>query len=218
MEPNHQKIIDAATSFAREKMRVLHASHGWDHVSRVVNLAHMIALTEPHADPFIVKISSLLHDIARPDEARSGGSICHAEMGCRMAFDFLKQSGVDQATASHIAQCILSHRYRNSHTPETIEAKILYDADKLDSIGAVGIGRAFLFSGEVGAKLHNPDINIDATNAYSEEDTAYREYTVKLRFVKERMLTAEGKRIALERDRLMELFFKRIDEEVRGLL
>ncbi len=213
-----QAIIEKSVIFSKEKMSSLHASHGWDHVHRVVNLAERISLTEPHADPFIVKVAALLHDIARPDEALSGGSVCHAELGSTIARDFLLSCGLDKSAADHISQCILTHRFRKHRTPETIEARILYDADKLDSIGAVGIGRAFLFSGEVGAKLHDPDADHDKTRAYSEDDTAFREYTVKLRFVKDRMLTAEGKKIAEERDRFMELFFRRIDDEVRGRL
>ena len=80
--------------------------------------------------------------------------------------------------------------------PETTEAKILFDADKLDSIGAVGIGRAFLFAGEVGARLHNKDRDLSPTKPYTKEDTAYREYMVKLRHSREKMLTKEGRRIA----------------------
>jgi uncharacterized protein len=133
-----------------------------------------------------------------------------------MAYDFLTDNGLTAERADRIRLCILSHRYRNNHAPDSIEAKILYDADKLDSIGAVGIGRAFLFSGEVGARLHNSDIDINLTKAYSKEDTAYREYMVKLRFIRDNMLTAEGKRMADERDRFMVKFFDRLQEEVKG--
>ncbi len=87
----------------------------------------------------------------------------------------------------------------------------------MDSIGAVGIGRAFLFAGEVGAKLHNKGIDLDKTHAYSEEDTAYREYWVKLRFIKDRILTAEGRRLAQQRHAFMEGFFSQLDEETEGL-
>jgi uncharacterized protein len=211
-------IVEKTIIFSRQKMISLRASHGWDHVQRVVNLAERISRTEPGSDPLIVKMAALLHDIARSDEAHSGGSVCHAELGSKMAYDFLITSGLGSDPADHVARCILTHRFRKNLVPESIEAKILYDADKLDSIGAVGIGRAFLFSGEVGATLHDPDADHENTRAYSEEDTAFREYTVKLRFVKDRMLTAEGKKIAEERDRFMELFFRRIDDEVRGRL
>ncbi|MBN2158715.1 MAG: HD domain-containing protein [Spirochaetes bacterium] len=197
-------------------MSRLHSSHGWDHVERVANLAEHIATSEEEADVFIVKTAAVLHDIARIDEVESGGRTCHAERGSRMAYDFLITQGLEADRADQIRRCVLAHRYRNEHAPKTIEAKILYDADKLDSIGAVGIGRAFLFSGEVGARLHNPDIDINLTQAYSKEDTAYREYMVKLRHISGKMLTAGGRRMAEERHRFMVEFFERLQREVRG--
>jgi uncharacterized protein len=218
MNQQEQHIIDTAITFAKERMSRLHSSHGWDHVERVMRSAEKIAATEKDADRFIVMVAAILHDIARIDEVDSTGNNCHAERGSRMAYDFLTASGLAAECAERIRLCILSHRYRNDHAPDSIEAKILYDADKLDSIGAVGIGRAFLFSGEVGARLHNSDIDVNLTKAYSKEDTAYREYIVKLRFIRDNMLTAEGKHMADERDRFMVKFFDRLQEEVKGVL
>lgn len=217
MNQQEEQIINAATSFAKERMSRLHSSHGWDHVERVAGLADTIASSEKNADLFIIRVAAILHDIARIDEAGSAGTQCHAERGSQIAYDFLIASGMDTKRADHVRRCILAHRYRNNHAPDTIEAMILYDADKLDSIGAVGIGRAFLFSGEVGARLHNPDIDVNLTEAYGKEDTAYREYIVKLRHIRDRMLTAEGRRLAEERHRFMVEFFNRLRDEVKGL-
>jgi uncharacterized protein len=211
-----EQIISRSLEFARQMMKDLRSSHGWDHVQRVVVLADRIARAEK-ADGFIVKIAAILHDIAREDENRSNGSICHAERGSEISYKFLIEQGLDGKRAKHIAQCIREHRFRNSERPSTIESMALFDADKLDSIGAIGIGRAFLFSGEVGAKLHNNDVDILSTRAYTEEDTAYREYAVKLQYIKDRMMTSEGKRIALERNDFMEEFFKRLQEESQGI-
>ena len=88
----------------------------------------------------------------------------------------------------------------------------------MDAIGAVGIARAFQFAGEVGAKLHIPDIDPNTTKSYSEEDTGYREYKVKLSRIKGRMLTAEGRRIATGRHEFMEEFFERFLHEHEGKL
>jgi uncharacterized protein len=217
MDQQEQRIIDLAIAFAKARMSRLHSSHGWDHVERVRRTAEKIAVTEKDADLFIVEASAILHDVARIDEVDSTGNDCHAEKGSRMAYDFLAANGLDEVRADRIRLCILSHRYRNEHVPDSIEAKILYDADKLDSIGAVGIGRAFLFSGEVGARLHNPDIDINLTRAYSKEDTAYREYMIKMRFIRDKMLTAEGRRLAEERHRYMAQFFERLQDEVKGV-
>ena len=218
MDKEEQHIIDMAITFAKDRMRRLHSSHGWDHVERVMQTAERIAATEKDADLFIVEVSAILHDIARIDEVESTGNDCHAEKGSRTAYDFLTAHGLGKERADRIRLCILSHRYRNDQVPDSIEAKILYDADKLDSIGAIGIGRAFLFSGEVGARLHNPDIDINLTKAYSKEDTAYREYMMKMRFIRDKMLTAEGRRLAEERHRYMAQFFDRLQDEVKGVL
>lgn len=189
--------------------------HGPDHIERVHALAlHIGRLMNARLD--VLSAAALLHDIGRPHETREKGRICHAEKGAELAGDILKDCGLSPEKISAILHCIASHRYRNNREPLTVEAQILYDADKLDSIGAVGIGRAFLFAGQVGAKLHNRHSNIDNTESYSVEDTAYREFRVKLCKIKDRMLTAEGKRLARERHEFMELFFNRLQQEISG--
>lgn len=210
-----QKIIEASIRYAKEQMADVQPSHGFDHVKRVVENAKHIAEYEKNADIFIVTVSAILHDIARHEQDKSEGKICHAQIGSKMAKDFLLTLKLDSQKANHIEQCILTHRFRKNNRPETIEAKILFDADKLESTGAIGIGRAFLFAGEIGAKLHNPDISLQDTFSYSDEDTAYREFLVKLRKVKDSMLTKRGREIALSRHNFMEAFFAQLTNEVR---
>ena len=212
----NETIIKKSREFAQLKMAALRPSHGWDHAERVADTALRICAKERKADRFIVETASILHDIARHEEDESGGKICHAEAGSRIAYDFLVREGLDRERADHVRKCILTHRYRNEIHPESLEAKIVFDADKIDSLGAVGIGRAFLFSGEVGARLHNHDIDVTATEAYSREDTAYREFMVKLRFLKKSMLTRAGKKIARARHRYMKKFFRRLAGEIAG--
>lgn len=205
------KIMDNARQFFSESR----GSHDWDHTMRVHNLCMHIGEKE-NADMEILRISALLHDIARGQEDRCNGKICHAEAGAAMARELLSRLSMDNTMIDQIVHCIETHRFRGEKIPVSKEAKILFDADKLDSIGAVGIGRAFLFAGEIGAKLHNNDVDISKTQQYSADDTAYREYMVKLRNVRERMLTEEGKRMAEERHNFMVNFFERLDKEVDG--
>jgi len=206
-----------------EKLRVIsHAyclaeggCHGPDHTERVHNLAlHIGRLMGARLD--ILSAAALLHDIGRSEEMQSKGKVCHAAKGAEMARDILTGLGFAKETQREIIHCIEAHRYRNDKAPESLEAKILFDADKLDSIGAIGIGRAFLFAGQVGARLHNRGVIVENTSSYSVEDTAYREFLVKLCKVKDKMLTPEGKRLAEERHEFMELFFRRLDREIHG--
>ncbi|MPN27175.1 putative protein YedJ [bioreactor metagenome] len=125
----------------------------------------------------------------------------------------LREAGFDDVLTGQVSAAVLTHRYRARRMPATQEARIVYDADKLDSLGAVGIGRAFLFAGRVGARLHNTEAEAVNSPAYSREDTAYREYLVKLRKLPDGMLTDPGKAIARERAAFMDEFFRRLNAE-----
>ena len=161
--------------------------------------------------------AALLHDIGRNKESRSRGSVCHAELGASMAKPILTKLGYDTNTIEAICHCIRAHRFRSSTRPASLEAKILFDADKLDSIGAIGIGRAFLFAGQIGARLHNAELDPADTDPYSTEDTAYREFQVKMSRVKGQMLTPIGQEIARTRHHFMEDFFSQLNKEIYGI-
>jgi len=190
--------------------------HGPDHTERVhKTVLHIGRLMGAQLD--VLSAAALLHDIGRRYETMEQGKICHAEKGAELARDILNKLAFAPKLIDEIAHCIEAHRYRGNKIPQTLEAKILYDADKLDSIGAVGIGRAFLFAGQTGARLHNEsDVDILACKPYSKEDTAYREFKIKMSKVKDRMLTPEGKRLAEERHDFMEVFFERLERETKG--
>ncbi|MBW2221482.1 MAG: HD domain-containing protein [Deltaproteobacteria bacterium] len=192
-------------------------SHDWEHTERVYNLCIHIG-KEEKADIEILKLAAILHDIGREYQDKTNGRVCHAEKGALLARELLGKHAMDKVRIDKVIHCIECHRFRGDRIPQSKEAKVLYDADKLDSIGAVGIGRAFLFAGEVGAQLHNIDVDVEKTEPYTKEDTAYREFMVKLKKVKDKMLTEEGKRIAEERHAFMEEFFDRLNKEVEGNL
>ena len=190
-------------------------SHDWYHTERVYALCMHIGKKE-QADLEVLKLAALLHDIGREFQDRTNGRVCHAEKGASVARKLLEKYGAAEKLIARVVHCIECHRFRGDKLPQTTEAKVLYDADKLDSIGAVGIGRAFLFAGEIGAHLHKNGVTIENTEPYTKEDTAYREFMVKLRKVKDKMLTTEGKRIAEKRHSFMEEFFQRLSREVEG--
>ena len=179
--------------------------HGLDHSERVLHTALYLGRTLG-ADLHILAAAALLHDIGRSEESASRGAICHARRGAELARPILQELGYESKVTHAICHAINAHRFRGSVEPETLEARILFDADKLDSIGAVGIGRAFLFAGQIGARLHNPEQDHSRTSSYSLEDSAYREFQVKLSQVKDQMLTESGRRLAQERHDFMLTF------------
>jgi uncharacterized protein len=207
--------LEDIIQYAKNAFASARGSHDWDHTERVYRLCMRIGQAEG-ADLEVLAVAAFLHDVGRPYEDESKGAICHATKGAEIAKALLMASPLPEEKKENIVHCIESHRFRGNHAPETLEAKTLFDADKLDSIGAIGIGRAFLFAGEVGAKLHNPEADLRNTRPYTEEDTAYREFKLKLSKIKERMLTPEGRRIAEERHAFMEGFFKRFQQEYDG--
>jgi uncharacterized protein len=192
-------------------------SHGPDHSERV--LRNCIAIGQQmQANLALLVPAALLHDIGRKEESMSRGKICHAQRGADLAAPLLQELGYPPAEIKAICHCIRTHRFRNcTLRPASLEAQILYDADKLDSIGAIGIGRAFLFAGQIGARLHNPDIDHTATASYSLEDTAYREFCVKLSCVRDQMLTPVGKKMAEQRHAFMQTFFDQLSRETDGI-
>ena len=208
-------VIDRIRGEVEPIFARLRGSHDWEHTLRVERLCRQIGPREG-ADPLTLALAACLHDIGRHEQDQSRGAVCHAQRGAEMAAVILAAHGLAQSIQANVLHCIRSHRYRSGEHPQTIEAKVLFDADKLDAIGAVGVARAYLFAGEVGARLHNPDNDIDDTAPYSRDDTGYREYRLKLRHIKDRMLTVEGRRLAAARHRVMVAFFERFVAEIEG--
>lgn len=209
------RILEAVRLEAKSYFRSARGSHDWDHTERVFKLCLRIGRKE-RADLEVLRLAALLHDIGREAEDRTNGRVCHAERSAELARRILKKHGIDEKRTAEVVRCIETHRFRGEHVPDSLEGKVLFDADKLDSLGAIGIGRAFLFAGEVGAQLHNPNIIVGETRPYTREDTAYREFLVKLRKIKGRIFTREGRKIARDRHFYMAEYFKRLNREVIG--
>jgi len=191
------------------------SAHDFDHVWRVVRLAEHLAQREG-ADVDIVRAAALLHDIGL-DQGRAG----HETSAAQRAKDILREHGYAEAALDAIAHAIEAHRFRSGPTPRTLEAQVLFDADKLDSIGAIGVARAFAFSGHRGQKLWAdvpPDYvdPPDGREADPRQHTAVHEFHVKLKQIKDRLLTATGRAIAEKRHAYMVGFYEQLDREVNG--
>lgn len=203
---------------ARSYYHEAESGHDFDHVLRVLALAERLARAEG-ADLEIVRAAALLHDIARSDEDESRGDD-HAAMAAERARAILRERGMAPERVEAVAHAIAAHRFRGSAIPQTLEAKVLFDADKLDSIGAIGIARAFAISGALKQRLWG-EVAADAVatrNQRNSSHTAVAEFAVKLSKVRERVFTQSARQIADERHTYMAAFFERLEHEVNGEL
>jgi uncharacterized protein len=190
--------------------------HDFDHILRVLALAERIGAAEG-ADMDVLRTAALLHDAGR-DEAEAAG-LDHAEFAAVRAREIL--AGQPDEKVGAVVDAIIAHRFRTGPPPKSLEGRVLFDADKLDAIGAIGVARAFAYSGRAGKRLWAP-VADDYVVRWQEgrarvgEHTAVHEFVVKLSRLQDRMFTSEGRRIARERHTSMAEFYARLADEVAG--
>jgi len=200
--------------------------HGFDHVLRVYHLAEYIAICE-RADLEIVLAAVLLHDIdaAQMSENNRRGKAearlqrkQHHHASSEFAAQILQQEDWQPARISAVQHCILSHRFRDGcKQPQTLEARVLYDADKLDAIGAVGVARALAFALQAGQPVYTSPSSKFLKSGHlepGEPHSAYHEYQFKLRKLKAGISTPTGKQLAEKRHRLMQDYFENLAAEM----
>jgi len=121
--------------------------HGFLHVERILNLCLQLG-KHLDANLLILEIAALMHDIGRKYKNETSSSKNHAELSAEMAFKFLNSYDfkLSQDDFDNIIHCIRSHSFSNKSNPQTLEAKILSDADKLDALGAIGLYRTISFT------------------------------------------------------------------------
>lgn len=190
------------------------AAHDFDHVLRVTRLAERIAQAEG-AEMAVVRAAALLHDVPVA-EGRSAHHLAAADF----AGKFLADLGMEPAQIENVVHCIQAHRFRDqSIQPQTLEARCLYDADKLDSIGAIGVGRAFAFAGSHDSRLWTePVAGVPGDDAKptGADYTPVHEFVYKLQRLLATLHTQTARRIGQERHAFMATFFAQLDREMVG--
>jgi uncharacterized protein len=221
VEERHKKIIEIV------EQKLTCSAHNLDHVFRVYNLCLLLAKYEKDVDLEILIPSALLHDIARVEESQDKtGKIDHAVLGSIMAEDILRKLEYEEEKIEKIKHCIVAHRFRTGNEANSIEAKILFDADKLDVIGASGIARTFMLAGQFGQRL----IDNDSVNEYMNSNTVengrlkdvskhtpFIEYEVKFKKIPNKLYTEKAKEIGRERLKFMDEYFNRLKSEINGI-
>lgn len=180
--------------------------HGLSHVLRVYRLCERIG-REENADLRILRAAALLHDVEGDVDLRED----HQLAAARFAEGVLRKEDWDEEDIQAVTHCIRSHRFRdNREEPQTLEAQILFDADKLDAIGAVGVARAVAYAVRAGMDVFappSPHYLKTGELAEGESQTVAHEYLFKLRRIKDRIYTTTGRSLAEARHQRLEDFF-----------
>lgn len=204
--------------FIRRKFTAEGSGHDYWHMYRVWQLAKRIAATEEGVDMFMLELAALLHDIA--DWKFHDGD---EQAGPRAAREWLTGLAVDEDVIKRIEDIILNVSFKGAGVETkmaTIEGKIVHDADKLDAIGAIGVGRTFAYGGAKGRLMHDPTRLAEhhgTFEAYKNNDgPTINHFYEKLLLLKDRMFTKTGKQMALRRHAFMEGFLQEFYDEWDG--
>lgn len=191
------------------------SAHDKDHIYRVLYTAMDIAANERNVDYDVLICACLLHDIGRKEQYENP-NLCHAAVGGEKAYQFLINNGFNKDFAEKVKSCIQTHRYRKNNPPQSLEAKILFDSDKIDVTGALGIARTLLYKGIVGQPLYSilPDGKVsDGTN--DEKPSFFQEYKYKLENVYDHFYTKRGSEIAKKHQQTAISFYRSMLAEVQ---
>lgn len=193
--------------------------HGFDHVLRVYRMAERLAQAEG-ADLEIVRAAALLHD-ARGSATEGGdaGREDHHQASADFARQVLLAESWEEDRIAAVQHCILAHRFRDDTRPETLEARIIFDADKLDVIGAIGVVRTVAFDVVVGQPVYARPSDLFLETGQKEPGephSSVHEYLFKLSKIKDQLHTPAARHIADQRHQFMQAFFERLDAEMQG--
>ena len=210
-----------------EKESSEYTGHTLDHIERVWKTAMQIAAANPEVNLEVLQIAILMHDIAgMKEETDNSGNTDHALLGAEITEKILIELKYPEPVIKEVKHCIQTHRYRSNFEPKSIEAKILFDADKIDVLGAIGVARCFMIAGECHEKIYSftplkeyiaanlvggkPDGRIKDVSKH----TPNLEFDTKIVKIPGKLFTDKGKELAAERMKFMEAFFTRLRNEI----
>lgn len=181
--------------FVQQHLTGVRGCHGFDHVERVCRLAQWLG-EQMNARLDVLLPAAWLHDVGHATDDNEA----HHEASLRMARDLLPPLGFAPETVEAILTCIAEHRFSSGKTPSMLESQILSDADKLDALGAIGIARAFAFSGEHGRDLAD----------------GIQHFHDKLLRLESLIRTPPAQRLARQRTEFMRTFLERFAREAQA--
>ena len=210
---NKKLIIEKTKEFVKEKLYGEGSGHDWFHIERVYNLSRYLAEKE-NADSFIVEMAALLHDI---DDWKFSSS---NDTNTTNTEVFLRKIQVNEEELIKIIKIINTISFKGGvvdSSQETIEGKVVQDADRLDAIGAIGIAWTFAYGGNKNRVIYDPNIKpINFTSleeVKSENNHTINHFYEKLLKLKDLMNTKSAKEIAEKRHKYMEEFLNEFYSE-----
>ena len=210
-------LIDKTIAFVKEKLDNAEGGHDWFHIERVYKNSILIA-QEEDCNLTVVKLGALLHDIA--DSKFHDGD---ETIGPKTARTFLESENVFEETINHVINIIENISFKGGNFENKFSSKeleIVQDADRLDAIGAIGIARTFNYGGFKNRALYDPSIapnlNMSKEEYKNSNSPTLNHFYEKLLLLKDKMNTATGKKIALERHQYMENFLSQFYAEWEG--
>lgn len=217
MKKEQKEIITKTAAYAEKTLGREATGHDWLHVKRVWLNARMIGRGS-RADMFIVELAALLHDIA--DWKFHGGDMA---AGPRKAAAWLKKMKVGAEDIAHITSIIEKASFKGAKVKnriDTLEGRIVQDADRLDAIGAIGIARAFAYGGAKGRDIYTPGVKPvmhSSVESYSKNNSStINHFHEKLLLIEGLMNTRKGRQAARTRHLFMQSFLKQFDSEIAG--
>jgi len=210
------EIIEKTAEYVRQESQNDSSGHDWWHIYRVWKNSLNICQYEK-ADAFVVQLAALLHDLDDWKFHPDGD-----ETPIR-AKAWLEQSDVDTEVSRHVCEIIMHLSFKGADVKNkinTIEGMIVQDADRLDAIGAIGIGRAFAYGGFKGRMIYDPDsppqLHENFEQYKSSQSATINHFHEKLLLLKDRMNTSTAKRIAEKRHEFMVEFLDQFMREWDG--
>ena len=190
------------------------SAHDKEHIYRVLYSALEIAKAEENVDYDVLIGACLLHDVGRKEQFENP-DLCHAMIGGDKAFHFLIRNHFDKDYACKVKDCIQTHRFRKNNPPQSIEAKILFDADKLDVSGAIGIARTLIYNGTMSEPLYSLLPNSTVSDGSADTSPSFfQEYKFKLEKIYNHFYTNKAQEIARKRQQAAVNFYNSLYAEV----
>lgn len=216
---NKEQLVQNTIDFVKKTLQDAEGGHDWFHIERVFNTSKYI-LKHEKADPLVVMLAALLHDIADPKFHNGNESI-----GPKLAYGFLTSQGVEDTIRDHVVNIIQHMSFKNSLDKDgevftSKELQIVQDADRLDAMGAIGIARAFNYGGFKNRGLYDPNIppnpNMTKEEYKNSKAPTINHFYEKLLLLKEGMNTKTGEKLAAERHQFMLDYLEQFYKEWNG--